>query len=202
MNIAVNVTEVGLLVLAMIAVGGLATWSLNRRRRDVWHELALARGLLFSERSEGPRVRGHLDGRLVEVSLDDFSSDRDLGGVEVVRIAVALRGVSPAMTAEGIPGLIGELAALGEQRVDFASEPFQQNVLVRGDEAQTRDYWSSPRQDAFVQLVQTLPCDQVELRGGRLVAELREVVSDRARLEQILDGLLRAAATLDNSPGR
>lgn len=202
MNIAVNVTEVGLLVLAMLAVGGLATWSLKRRRRDVWHELAQARGLHFSDRSEGPRVRGHLDGRLVEVSLDDFSSDRDLGGVEVVRIAVALRGVSPAMTAEGIPGLIGDLAALGEQRLDFSSEPFQQNVLVRGDEAQTRDYWSSPRQDAFVQLVQTLPCDQVELRGGRLIAELREVVSDRGRLEQILDGLLRAAATLDNSPGR
>jgi hypothetical protein len=201
MIVAVNVIEVGLLVLAMLAVGGLATWALNRRRRDVWHELAVARGLTFSDRSDGPRVSGHLDGRLVEVSLDDFSSDRDLGGVEVVRIAVALYGVSPAITAEGIPGLIGDLAALGEERVHFSSEAFQHNVLVSGDDAQARAYWSPPRQEAFLELVQKLPCDQVELRGGRVIAELREVVSDRGRLERILDGLLHAAASLDNSSG-
>lgn len=197
MTLAANAVQVGLVILAIVAVVGLLTWALKRRRRDVWHELALARNLTFAERSDGPRVSGLLDGRSVEVSIDDVSSDRDLGGVEMVRIAVGLTGVPREMTAEGVPGLIGDLAVLAEERISFEQEPFNHNVLVQGDEPQARAYWTPARQNAFLQLVETLPCDQVEIRQQRLIAELREIVSDRRRLDQILDGLLGAASTLD-----
>jgi hypothetical protein len=203
MTLAANTVQVVLVVLVgVVAVGAIiwaVTWALQRRRRDVWHRLARSRGLTFVDSTDGPRVSGHLEGRAVEVSVDDFSSDRDLGGVEVVRIAVDLHGVPQAMSAEGVPGLIGDLAVLAEERIDFEPEAFRRNVLVQGDESQARAYWTPSRQDTFVNLVETLPCDQVEIREGRAIAELREIVSDRRRLEQILDGLMGAAAALDAS---
>lgn len=202
MTLAANAVQIGLVILAIVIVGGLLTWGLQRRRRDVWHELARRRGLTFAERTEGPRVSGQLEGRTVEISIDDFGSDRDVGGVEVVRIAIGLRGVPVGMSAEGVPGLIGDLAVLAEERIAFEHDEFHHNALVQGDESQARVYWTPPRQNAFVQLVKTLPCDQVEIREGRVIAELREIVSDQRRLEQILDGLLGAAASLDDLSGR
>jgi hypothetical protein len=199
MCLAVNVIRVGLVTL-IVAVAVIAiTWMLKRRRRDVWRELARRRGLAFGDGDDGPRLSGQFAERTVEVSIDDFSSDRDLGGVEVVRIAVELERVPGGLTAEGIPGLIGDLSALGEQRIEFEPVPFQQNVLVQGDEGPARAYWTAARQDAFVRLVDTLPCDQIELRDGRVIAELREIVSDRRRLEQIIDGLVNSASTLDGA---
>lgn len=202
MTLAANAVQIGLVVLAIVVVAGASTWALKKRRRDVWHELALSRGLAFSERTEGPRVSGRIDARRIEVSIDDVSSDRDLGGVEMVRIAVELADVPPEMTAEGVPGLIGDLAAIAEERIHFEQEPFNHNVLVQGDQTQARAYWTPARQNTFLQLVETLPCDQVEIREGRLIAELREIVSDRRRLEEILDRLLGSASTLDASSGR
>jgi len=201
-TLAANAVQIGLVILAIVVATGLLTWGLRKRRRDVWHDLARARGLTFAERTDGPRVSGRLEGRTVEVSIDDVSSDRDLGGVEMIRIAVELEGVPREMTTEGVPGLIGDLAVLAERRIDFEQEPFHHNALVQGDEMQSRAYWTPSRQKTFLQLVETLPCDQVEIRDGRVIAELREIVSDRRRLEQILDGLLGAASSLDNLAGR
>jgi hypothetical protein len=203
MTLAANTAQLVLVIfIGVIAVGGIiwaATRALHQRRRNVWDELARSRGLTFSDDTDGPRVSGSLEGRAVEVSVDDFSSDRDVGGVEVVRIAVELHGVPRAMSAEGVPGLIGDLAALAEERIHFEQEPFNHNVLVQGDESPARTYWTHRRQTTFLQLVETLPCDQVEIREARVIAELREIVSDRSRLEQILDRLMSAAPTLDAS---
>jgi hypothetical protein len=200
MTLAVNAVQIGLITLLVAVAVLVVTWMLKQRRRDVWRQLARKRGLHYVEGGDGPRVSGRIAGRSVEVSIDDFSSDRDLGGVEVVRIAVELARVPDGLTAEGIPGLIGDLAALGEQRIAFEPERFQQNVLVRGDEGPARDYWTSARQNAFVELVETLPCDQVELREGCVIAETREIISDGQQLDQILNGLLSAAPRLDHVP--
>jgi hypothetical protein len=201
MTLAANTVQLVLgISIGVIAVGAVVwavTSALHRRRRDVWHGLARSHGLRFADDADGPRVSGAVEGRAVEVSVDDFSSDRDVGGVEVVRIAVELHGVPAAMSAEGVPGLIGDLAALAEERIHFEQEPFNHNVLVQGDESPARTYWTHRRQNTFLQLVETLPCDQVEIREGRAIAELREIVSDRRRLEQILDGLMNAAPALD-----
>jgi hypothetical protein len=177
----------------------IITWLLKRRRRDVWRELARRHGLTFAERLDGPRVTGQTDGRRVDVFINDASSDRDVGGVEVVRIAVAVRGVPRGMTAEGVPGLIGDLALLAENRIEFQPEDFNRDVLVKGDEAEARSYWNERRKQAFLGLVRTAPCDQIVLREGTLAAELREIVSDRSQLEQLMHQLHHSASVLEES---
>lgn len=196
-TLAVHLGQVALAIVVVVGLTVVATWLLHWRRRDVWQQLAMARGLTFSDRSDGPRIRGAIQGRTVEAITEDASSDRDIGGVEVLRMSVILQGFPAGLTAEGVPGLIGDLAVLTEDRIDFEPEEFNRDVLVQGDEDVARNYWTGPRRDAFLELVRTAPCDQVSIRDGRLTAELREVVSDRQRLEHLLDQLLDAARVLD-----
>ena len=200
-TLALSFGQIVLIAICAIGVVAVITWLLKRRRRDVWRDLARRHGLTFAERSDGPRVTGRTDGRRVEVFINDASSDRDVGGVEVVRIAVGLRGVPGGMTAEGVPGLIGDLAVLAEKRIEFQPEEFNRDVLVKGEEAAARDYWNEQRKQAFLDLVRTAPCDQIVLREGTLAAELREIVSDRRRLEQLMHQLLHSAALLEESTG-
>jgi len=195
--LAAHTGQIALIVAAVVGLIAVTTWLLNRRRRDVWGQLAINRGLIYSDRSDGPRLQGSLQGRSVAVTTDDASSDRDIGGVEVVRMTVSLQGIPTGMTAEGVPGLMGDLAALAEDRVDFEPEEFNRDVLIQGDAQAARSYWTDPRKGVFLEMVRTAPCDQVYIRDGRLTAELREVVSDRQRLEQLLDQLLAAANILD-----
>lgn len=202
LTIAAQFEQIALLILVIIAIGAMTTWMLRRRRRDVWQQLARTRGLTFSDPSDGPRIRGMIDERAVEVTTDDTSSDRDFGGVEVVRLSVSLQKVPIGMTAEGVPGLIGDLAVLAEESVELEPEEFHRDVLIRGDGNAARSYWTEHRKHVFLALVRTAPCDQVFIRDGRLTAEMREVVSDHHRLEQLLEQLLDAATVLDEPAGQ
>jgi len=202
MPLALQFGEVVLLLLAVMIAVSIITWLVRRRRQDVWKELANRRGLRFADRKEGPRITGQLQGRSVTVNVDEESSDRDVGGVEVVLISVGVNGFPPNVTAEGVPGLIGDLVGLSEDRINFEPEEFHRDVLIKGDETEARNYWSNHRKEVFLKLVRTAQCDQVTIRDGVLVAELREIVSDRIRLEQLLDELMNAAKILDKSSGQ
>lgn len=196
----------GQLALIVVAIAGLvagAAWLLKRRRHDVWSEFARRRGLTFLAPPEGPAVTGRSDGRAVAVTTTGSSSDRGVGGVAVVRMSVGLNNVPPGMTAEGVPGLIGDLAVLAEDRIEFEEEEdFSRDVLVKAeDEPAARTWWSRDRQQAFLQLVTQAPSDHVAIRNATLVAEFREVVSDRNHLDRLLDLLLTAAPRLDGGEG-
>ncbi|MDX1571322.1 MAG: hypothetical protein R3200_12630, partial [Xanthomonadales bacterium] len=104
------------------------------------------------------------------------------------------------MTAEGEPGLIGDLVLAAEDRIRFQDDTdFDQSVLVQGDDAGAiRDYWTAARRAAFLRLVESAPCDIVRIENGHLVGQLREVVSQVDRLERLLDDLLQAADELDS----
>ena len=190
-------------VIAVLVGVGVAvavlTVVLKRRRGQTWHQLARNRGLHFEEGADGPRVFGEQDDRSVDVRVASASSDRELGGVEVLRMAVALSDVPRGMTAEGEPGLIGDLVLASEERITFPSAPdFDRNVLVKGDnEAAIRAWWTVERRKTFTRLAESAPCDSVLIEDGQLIAQLREVVSDLDRLNGLLDQLLSAAAMLD-----
>ncbi|MCA9109244.1 MAG: hypothetical protein KDA52_04800 [Planctomycetaceae bacterium] len=198
-TLSAHLGQVLSLLIGIIGLIAVTTWLLKRRRRDVWQRLASARNLQFSDHPDGPRVQGTAQGRVIEVTTDDHSSDRDVGGVEVVQISVGIHGVPNSMTAEGTPGLIGNLTVLAEERINFEQKEFSQDVLVQGNENHARQYWTDQRIEAFLRIVRTALCDQVYIRDGQLTAVLREVVSDQERLEQLLDQLLEAAIVLDNN---
>jgi hypothetical protein len=203
-TIAESAGQITLLVVAIVGVVAIATWLLNRRRRDVWRALARRHRLTFVEPPEGPRITGRIGGRSVEVVIQDAGSDRDVGGVEVIRMSLSLHGVPIPMCAEGISGLIGDVTALAEERIEFEEEDFNRNVLIEADdEHRVRAYWTRPRQQAFLELMETAPCDQIAIRDGALSAELREIVSHRGQLEQLIDQLMTTASILDGeSRGR
>ncbi len=196
--LAASVMQVISITLAVIAVVAIATWLLNRQRHDVWSRIAKRYGLSYVAPPDGPRVTGQRQGRTIRIEFDDAGSDRDIGGVEVIRVSVGLHDVPPDMTAEGVPGLIGDLAMLTEVRIEFDASEFNRDVLVKAEDEQlTRAYWDDRRQLVFLQLIETAPCDQIMIRNNSLIAELREMVSDRNRLESLLDRLSDAAARLD-----
>ena len=199
-SIVSNWWSVLVMVLGVLIVAALVTVALRSRRGKAWHQLAKRHGLRFEERDEGPRVLGELNGRKVEIRIAGESSDRELGGVEVLRMAVDLRDVPDDMTAEGEPGLIGDLVLAAEDRIRFQDDTdFDQSVLVQGDDAGAiRDYWTAARRAAFLRLVESAPCDIVRIENGHLVGQLREVVSQVDRLERLLDDLLRTADELDS----
>lgn len=198
-TITASAGQVALVVAAVVVAVAAVTWFLNSRRRDEWQKVARKHGLRFIEPPEGPRVSGDIDGRPIEIAIDDGGSDRDVGGVETIHLAVGLRGLPPGMTAEGIPGLIGDLTALAEERIHFEEQDFHRNVLVKaGEELPARRYWNQRRQHAFLSLLHEAPCDQVAIRDNSLVAELREIISNEGQLGHLLDQLLKAAPTLDS----
>lgn len=203
LNVTTLAATVGKWVLGTLVILGLVaivSWTLRRRRSDVWQQLARRRGLKFVETTEGPRISGEVEGRRVQIATDTTSSDQDVGGVAVVQMSVALRGVPADMRAEGIPGIIGDLAALTEDRVHFDGEMFDRHVLIRGEnEAAIRQFWSESRQQTFLELVERELSDQIAIENAALIAEVREIVSDRQILEAILDSLLTAASRLDGS---
>ena len=197
-TLATSTAQVALLAAVLLASVAIATLLLKRRRQDVWQALARRHGLTFCGPPLEPRITGHIQGRPIEVAVEDGGSDRDMGGVEAIQMSVGLRGVPGDMSAEGIPGLIGDLAALAEERISFEQEGFHRDVLVKGNQvASIREYWSGLRQQTFLSLVENAPCDQISIREGALIAELREIVSDRNQLEQLLNQLLVAAESLD-----
>jgi hypothetical protein len=198
MILAASAGQILLLIVAVVCVVSLGTWLLKRRRRDVWHALARERGLRFRERGREPHLTGQLQGRRVEVATDDSSSDHDVGGVVVVKIRAGLRGVPPQMTVAGIPGLVGDVATLMEDRITFSEEDFDRHVVVKGQpEEEIRRYWTRSRQERLLELIEHAPCDQVAMEEGSIVAEERDIVSDPAQLNTLLDLLLDAAPILD-----
>ncbi|MCA9113125.1 MAG: hypothetical protein KDA52_24450 [Planctomycetaceae bacterium] len=191
-----------IILFAVIGVMAVTTWVLNRRRIDVWSQVAKRYGLKYVPPPEGPLVIGDVEGRAVRMEYDEASSDRDLGGVENVRISVGLTGVPPGMTAEGVPGLLGDLAILAEERIEFDAPDFDRDVLVKAeDEQSVRAYWDEHRQRVFLDLIEVAPCDQVLICDSGLRTELRELVSDRDRLQALLDQLLAKAPQLDQHKG-
>ncbi|MCA9077989.1 MAG: hypothetical protein KDA93_23370 [Planctomycetaceae bacterium] len=201
-TLAISTLEWIVILFAVIVVMAVTTWVLNRRRSDVWSHVANRYSLRYVPPPEGPLVIGDVEGRAVRMEYDEASSDRDLGGVENVRISVGLTGVPPGMTAEGVPGLLGDLAILAEERIEFDLPDFNRDVLVKAkDEQAARAYWDEHRQRVFLDLMEAAPCDQVLICDGSLVAELRELVSDRERLQTLMSQLLAKAPQLDRQKG-
>ncbi|REJ77224.1 MAG: hypothetical protein DWQ34_21930 [Planctomycetota bacterium] len=146
---------------------------------------------------EGPRLSGTINGRSVELAATQQGSDTE-AAIAVVHVSVELHDAPPEMTAEGIPGFVGHLAALGQERIELGAPEFDRDVLIRGaDESLVRAYWTESRRSAFLDLVRSETGDQVMLRNGRLESELREIVSELETLDGILNSLLRTAEQMD-----
>lgn len=187
-----------LIVVSLIVLALGLSWFLRKHRRDVWRQWAQSKGLTYVPPPAGPRITGQIGGYQVTVEAHNHGSDAE-GPVEIVRCSVTLNGIDLELDAEGVPGLIGELAQLGENRIPTGDETFDRNVIVRGDgEARDiLDYWNSARREAFLTLVNEAPCDQILLQGRTLIGEEREIISSLQHLDQLAHALLSAADVLN-----
>lgn len=183
-----------LFVLLVLAL----SWFLRKHRRDVWRQWAQSKGLAYLAPPEGPRITGQIGGYRLTVEAHAEGSDTE-GPVEIVRCCVTLEGVPADLDAEGVPGLIGGLARLGEDRIPTGDEIFDREVIVRenGNRQEILDYWDSARRAAFLKLVHEAPCDQILLQGQTLIGEEREIISSLQHLDRLADALLSAAELLN-----
>ncbi len=197
--LAASTGQVVMIAVATIGPVAMISWLLKRRRRDTWQTFARRHHLAFANSTASPRVRGQLQGRSIEVATVETGSDQDVGGVAVVTMSIGLRSAPSGMTAEGMPGLIGDLATLMEDRVEFVDHlHFHNHAIVKGhDESLIRKYWNESRQGAFLRLIEQAPCDQIAIHESLLVAELRDIVSNHDQLERLLSLLMAAAGELD-----
>lgn len=190
-------------VMAVIVATALLSWLLHRRRRNVWRRFARARGLTFAEHTQGPSVSGQIGGREIDVSTTPTSSDQGAGAVAVIRMSVSLHGVPSDMIVESTPGVIGDLTRLAEDQIHFEQDSFNRDVLVYGgNERSIRDYWNLDRQQAFLQFVHDCKCDRTVIQDATIALELRDILSNRSQLEELLNRLLCVAPQLDGNHHR
>lgn len=186
---------IGVIVLSLIAIGAAL---LHRRRHREWRQLARELKLRFSP--HGPRIDGSLRGRKVVVRTSSESSDT-AAGVEVVEIQVAVHKVPVGMYVESAPGPIGELKSYLEGTAAVGDPSFDEHAVLKTDgkahAEQIQQYWELGRRRVFLQLASELEADRLTLGDGKLVAQMREVVSNRGHISRLLGTMLDAAAGLD-----
>lgn len=189
------------LTLVLLGSGLAATWLLKGRRRDTWRRFARDHGLSFVESPDGPRMSGQIKDRQIDISTDDASSDHDVGGVVVVHVSLKLKHVPTDMSVEGIPGPLGDIATQLDDHIRFDNAEFDRHVLVKGaNEQLIRAYWTASRQNALLDLVESAPCDQILVKNGQLIAEMRDIVSNRQQLDVLLEMMLSRGPQLDGKP--
>lgn len=186
------------IAFALIVVLLAATWYFRRQRLDIWQQWARLRNLTYLAPPAGPKITGSVGEHRVSVESEARGSDAE-GPVEIVRFIVVLNGEVPELDVEGIPGLIGDLAQLGENRIETGDTDFDRDVIVRrsDDEQALIDFWSPARRTAFLNLVQGAPCDQVLIKGRSLIGEERSIMTRSSHLDELADALLAAAKILD-----
>lgn len=186
------------IAVVLIAVVVLATWFLRKQRLDVWQHWAQSKGLTYLAPPAGPKITGRIGDQQITVESHNHGSDAE-GPVEIVRCCVTINGLGLSLDVEGIPGLIGDLAQLGEDRFHTGDEEFDRDVVVRahGDESALREYWTAPRRSAFRKLVNEAPCDQVLIEGQTLIGEERSIISTQQHLDELARALLMVAESLD-----
>lgn len=186
-----------ILVSLVVLAAGLS-WFLRKHRRDVWQQWAHSKRLTYLAPPAGPRITGQIGRYQVTVESHAEGSDTE-GPVEIVRFCVTLEGLPANLDAEGVPGLIGELAQLGEDRILTGDETFDRDVIVRANENRQEilDFWTPVRREAFLKLVNEAPCDQILLQGETLIGEEREIISSQQHLDRLADALLSAADVLN-----
>jgi|GEM_PF-1441109 len=192
----------GWLILLIVGLAGIALlgiW-LRQRRETAWRRVARRLRLKSRQTSTGPVVQGLHSGHRLMLRLAPDSSDTG-AGVVVGEFSVDVPGAPAGMIARAVPGVMGEIAGLAEQRLLLGDDRFDSNTHVSGEPEQAiREFWTPQRRETFLELLNTIPFDRLLLEAGLLKVERRGVLDDPDALEQELLQLLTAAQALSASP--
>ncbi|MEX0937856.1 MAG: hypothetical protein WDZ59_08335 [Pirellulales bacterium] len=190
-----------LVLVLLIAVIVVTTLVLRRQRYSAWRQFARDHNLQFRRRPR-LRVAGRVRDRNFELGVSDSSSDTGVLGVEEVAMGVQLHGHVPKglELVQVAPALAEIGAALRDDTVTTGDEEFDHTYVVRAEDGNAAiEYFDDQRRAALVQLARDADF-LVAIRQGYLLAESREMVTVRERLDAWFERLLEAAPKLDAAP--
>jgi hypothetical protein len=187
-----------LLIGGLVGIALLGIW-LRRRREAAWRRVARRLRLKSRQTDTGPVVQGRHSGHRLLLRLAPDSSDTG-AGVVVGEFSVDVPEAPTGMIARAVPGVMGDIAGLAEQRLLLGDDQFDSNTHVSGEPEQAiRQFWTPHRREKFLGLLGTIPFDRLLLEEGLLKVERRGVLDDPDALEQELLQLLAAAQVLSAS---
>jgi hypothetical protein len=187
------------LALVLVVAGTVATSIfLTRRRRRVWRAFAGRRGLRFETDSRGlPRVRGRTEGRNVELSVSDSSSDTGLAGIREEILTVSLdREVPAGLRLRARARLAGEEAGLAAKLEGKAAVLAGTARLEDEDEAAALRWLDGARATTLHRFLSQCGRHHGGIEKRRLYLRCRRAIARAGDLEERLTMLLETARRL------
>lgn len=190
-----------LVLVGVIAIVVVVSFTLNRRRRDIWKRFAKQHGLSVVDNGDRLMLRGDMEGSPIEISIVDESSDAGTLGVQVLHISTPIPNLPDGLEVESAPGLVGSLRkTLETDAADTGDENFDRLTVVKcDDESIAAGYLSPARKLAIESLIEKVTPAFVDLEAGMLRIDDREMVSRIERLEEQTRDLLQCAEVLNRS---